>query len=69
MTSYMLNMKEYQFIRNYKDYMLETICFWVFLVLMVGISNLTIKLLFTLSAMMVLYLRSRYTKLDSCKEN
>jgi len=69
MTSYMLNMKEYQFIRNYKDYMLETICFWVFLVLMVGISNLTIKLIFTLSAMMVLYLRSRYTKLDSCKEN
>ena len=69
MTSYMLNTTDYQFIRNYKDYMVETICFWIFLVLMVSIPNITIKLIFILSVMMILYTRSRYKKLNADKDN
>lgn len=69
MTSYRLDTKDYQFISKYKDYKVEIVCLWVFLVLMFIKQSISLKLLIMLSMMCVIYIKTKYKKLNLCKEN
>ena len=60
MTSYRLDSKDYKFIGKYKDYKVEIVCFWVFLVLMVIMPSMYLKLLIMLSMMCMIYIKNKY---------